>query len=219
MQDGNGADERQSTVEPYSEAAWRNEAHESESEPQAEFTKSFDNAYVKSDYTIHDDECSVTQADVESEFDAMMSSGTSLAGAAAVEIPTTVALVSEKLAPEPMADAARAFDAYFDETFEPAGKTAQEPGQPPHSAPQRLRSTELQQIAADHRSVAAGQERRVANRFERHRSIGQYNVQPVHPVEQAHGPRLQRRGQRPQRQCRPRRPDRDRFHVGTAAKP
>ena len=126
MQDGNGADERQSTVEPYSEAAWRNETHESESEPQAEFTKSFDNAYVKSDYTIHDDECSVTQADVESEFDAMMSSGTSFAGAAAVDIPTTAALVSEKLAPEPMADAARAFDAYFDETFEPAGKTAQD---------------------------------------------------------------------------------------------
>jgi len=126
MQDGNGADERQSTVEPYSEAAWRNEAHESESEPQAEFTKSFDNAYVKSDYTIHDDECSVTQADVESEFDAMMAGGASLAGAAAVDIPTTAALVSEKLAPEPMADAARAFDAYFDETFEPAGKTAQD---------------------------------------------------------------------------------------------
>ncbi len=126
MQDGNGADERQSTTEPYSEAAWRNETHESESEPQAEFTKSFDNAFVKSDYTIHDDECSVTQADAESEFDALMSGGSALAGAAAVAIPATAVLVSEKLAFEPMADAARAFDAYFDETFEPAGKTAQD---------------------------------------------------------------------------------------------
>ena len=68
-------------------------------------------------------------------------------------------------------------------------------------------------------TLSAGQQRRVANRFERHRSIGQHNVQPVHPVEQAHGPRLQRRGQRPQRQCRPRRPDRDRLHVNAAAKP
>ena len=158
MQDGNGADERQSIVEPYSEAAWRSETHESESEPQAEFTKSFDNAYVKSDYTIHDDECSVTQADVESEFDAMMSSGTSLARAATVAIPATAALVSEKLAPEPMADAARAFDAYFDETFEPAGKTAQdeipteqatEPqgtAPQPESAPEYVSDSEAEEI-------------------------------------------------------------------------
>ena len=125
MEDGNGADERQSVTEPYSEAAWSNEAQQSQSEPQAEFTKSFDNAYAKSEYTIHDDECGVTQADVESEFDALMSNGAPLSSAA-VAIPTAAVIASENLAVEPMADAARAFDAYFDETFEPSGKAAQD---------------------------------------------------------------------------------------------
>ena len=125
MQDGSGADERQTAAEPYSEAAWQNEAQQSESEPQAEFAKYFDNNFTKSEYTIHDDECGVTQADVESEFDALMSNGAPLSNAA-VAIPNVAALASENLAVEPMADAARAFDAYFDETLEPSGKVAQD---------------------------------------------------------------------------------------------
>ncbi|MEN6635705.1 MAG: hypothetical protein ABFC56_07645 [Clostridiaceae bacterium] len=158
IEDGSGADERKNAEDPYSEAAWANESLQSEREPQAEFVKTFDDAFVKSDYTVHDEECNITQADAESEFDALMSNGAPLAGAAAVAIPTVAALASENLAPEPMADAARAFDAYFDETFEPSGKTAQdevpadqatEPegaAPEPEASPERVSNEEAQAI-------------------------------------------------------------------------
>ena len=132
MEDGSGADERKSATEPYSEAAWANEAQESESEPQAEFVKTFDNAFEKSDYTIHDDECSVMQADAERAFDTLMSGGEVLAGATAATIPAVANIASEKLDAQPMEDAVRAFDAYFDETLDPEGKPAEDE----HSAEQ-----------------------------------------------------------------------------------
>ncbi|MEA4914855.1 MAG: hypothetical protein VB061_09825, partial [Christensenella sp.] len=131
--DGSGADERKNATEPYSEAAWADEAQESESEPQAEFVKTFDDAFVKSDYTIHDDECSVMQADAERAFDTLMSGGEVLAGTAAATIPIAATLATEKLDAQPMEDAARAFDAYFDETLEQGGKTAQD-GSPTEQA-------------------------------------------------------------------------------------
>ena len=124
MQDGSGADERISATKPYSEAAWANEALQSESEPQAEFIKTFDNAFVKSDYTIHDEECNITQADTESVFDTLMSGEAPLTEAAAI-LPIA-AIATENFAAQPMEDAVRAFDTYFDETFEPSGKTAQD---------------------------------------------------------------------------------------------
>lgn len=144
MEDGSGADERRSTAsEPYSEAAWVNGAQQSESEPQAEFSKSFDNAFTKSDYTIHDDECSVTRADAENEFDALMSEQGSFAeDAAAAAIPDAAELTAELLPEQPMEDAVRAFDAYFDEHFEPAGNAARDENlveqatQPQVSAPE-----------------------------------------------------------------------------------
>ncbi len=128
IEDGSGADERRSAAaEPYSEAAWVNGAQQSESEPQAEFSKSFDNAYTKSDYTIHDDECSVARVDAENEFDALMSEqDTIYEDAAGVVIPVAAELTVEHLPEQPMEDAVRAFDAYFDEHFEPGGKTAQD---------------------------------------------------------------------------------------------
>ena len=120
MVDGSGADERQA-AEPYSEAAWANEAQQSESEPQAEFTRVFDDAYRASEYTVQSDGCQVTQEDVESAFEAALTEKT----AASVSIPAGSAILTGSAATEPLADAARAFDEYFDGAFKPGGKTAQ----------------------------------------------------------------------------------------------
>ncbi len=110
--------------EPYSEAAWVNEAGESKTEPQAEFVQAFDGAYTKSDYSVRAD-CAVTQEDAKSAFDTFASSGEA-AQAAGSMIPESSVIVAAGIAAEPLEDAARAFDEYFDETFEPSGKTAQD---------------------------------------------------------------------------------------------
>jgi len=128
MEDGSGADERLSAVaEPFSEAAWANDALQSKSEPQAEFITSFDETYTKSDYTIHDDECSVSQADAKSAFDALLTEQGQTAGAdLAAVIPAATIGTTANFAAKPMEEAARAFDAYFNENFDPSGKTAQD---------------------------------------------------------------------------------------------
>ena len=122
-EDGSGADE-QMTI-PFSEAAWSNEQEQSKPEPQAEFTKAFDDAFVPSDYMVRSEECSVSQADVESAFDALLTDNAAGAlGAAA--IPATSALVAEHLPTEQQDDAVRAFDEFFSDALEPSGKLAQD---------------------------------------------------------------------------------------------
>jgi hypothetical protein len=122
MEDGSGADERQ-TAEPFSEAAWANEAQQSEAEPQAEFVKSFDDAFVNSEFTIYQDECVVLQAETERVFDALVS-GEEAASVAAVAIPLGSAAIASDLGAQPQEEAARAFDAYFEEAFVPGGNAA-----------------------------------------------------------------------------------------------
>jgi hypothetical protein len=110
--------------EPYSKAAWVNEAGESKTEPQAEFVQAFDGAYTKSDYTVRAN-CALTQEDAVSAFDALVS-GEETTQAEDSMIPESSASVAAGIAAEPLENAARAFDEYFDETFEPSGKTAQD---------------------------------------------------------------------------------------------
>ena len=121
MVDGNGADARQS-AEPYSEAAWSNEAQQSESEPQAEFTRVFDDAYHASNFIVQSDSCPVSQEDVERAFEAALADNSTASAA----IPEASMLLAGTNSSEPLADAVRAFDEYFDGTFEPSGKPAQD---------------------------------------------------------------------------------------------
>ena len=120
MEEGSGADER--LAEPFSESAWKNEAQQSEAEPQAEFTKSFDGAYVQSDYTVPSETCNVTPEDVESAFDALLSDETEHH---AEELPQASALTTASATLEPMDDVSRALDEYLDTALEPSGKLAQ----------------------------------------------------------------------------------------------
>jgi hypothetical protein len=112
--------------EPFSEAAWMNEAQQSESEPQAEFTKAFDDAFIKSDYNIHMDDCNVTQADAASAIDALLSGQDAGGTVTAERIPEASALVDTTRDVQPESDAVRAFDEYFIETFAPSGDAAQD---------------------------------------------------------------------------------------------
>ena len=123
--EGNGSrTQQQAAEEPYSEAAWVNETEESKTEPQAEFVQAFNGTYVKSDYSVHA-ECALTQEDAASAFDALVS-GEDAATTAAIMIPESSASVAAGIATQPLEDAARAFDEYFDQTLEPSGKTAQD---------------------------------------------------------------------------------------------
>ena len=120
MQDGSGADER--TAEPFSKAAWSNEAQQSEAEPQAEFTKAFDDAFAPSAYTVQSEACNVTPEDVENAFDALLTGETA---SKAEELPLASA-ISANLSTEPMDDVSRALDEYLDTALEPSGKQAQD---------------------------------------------------------------------------------------------
>ena len=51
------AQEEKPKAEPFSEAAWASTKQESKSEPQAEFTPAFSNAFTPSDFTVHSIEC------------------------------------------------------------------------------------------------------------------------------------------------------------------
>ena len=121
MEDGNGADERQAAVEPFSEAAWADEAQESTSEPQAEFTKAFENAYNGSDFVVQGDGCQLTQENTEQTFDAMFSAPLFAESAAVVAIP-----VSAAISVAPHAETEQVFDELFGERFDPSGKAAQD---------------------------------------------------------------------------------------------
>ncbi|MEA4869646.1 MAG: hypothetical protein VB062_03290 [Christensenella sp.] len=121
MEDGNGADERQTTTEPYSEAAWVNETQESKSEPQAEFTKAFENAYMDSGFVVRADACQFTQESAVQAFDAAFSTPSFAEQAAAVAIPAALAA-----GVAPQVEAEQVFDEFFGEHFDPSGKAAQD---------------------------------------------------------------------------------------------
>ena len=127
IEDGNGADERRMN-EPFSAAAWANEALRSESEPQAEFTRVFDPDYVQSDYTIQRDACVVSQEETQSVFDELVTDQQAAAPAAA--IPLGSAVVAARMGDQPLAETVRTVDEYFDTAFEPSGKLAQDEVQP-----------------------------------------------------------------------------------------
>ena len=125
MEDGNGADERQ-VAEPYSEQAWVNEAQQSESEPQAEFTRVYSDDFAKTDYTVQSEECAVTQQDAESAFDEIVSGQEPAGDMAAAAIPLGSAALAAGIAEKPLSDVSRAMDEYFDKAFDPDGKIAQD---------------------------------------------------------------------------------------------
>ena len=125
MEDGSGADERQVIVEPYSEAAWVNEAQQSESEPQAEFTKAFENAYPESDFVVRPDACQLTQENATEAFDAAFAAPAFAAGVAAADIPVPV---TAGVATH--AETEQVFDEIFREQFDPSGKLAQDAVEP-----------------------------------------------------------------------------------------
>ncbi|HWQ98230.1 MAG TPA: hypothetical protein VN538_09110 [Clostridia bacterium] len=123
MEDGSGADERRMN-EPFSAAAWANDALRSESEPQAEFTRVFDPDYVQSDYTIQQDACAVSQEETQSVFDELVTDQQT--AAPAVAIPLGSAVVAARMGDQPLAETVRTVDEYFDTAFEPSGKKAQD---------------------------------------------------------------------------------------------
>ena len=124
MEDGSGADERM-IAEPYSEQAWVNEAQQSESEPQAEFTRVYSDDFVKTDYTVQNEACLATQQDAECAFDEIVT-GLEPAAETAAAIPLGTAALAAEMVTQPQTDVSRAVDEYFDETFEPDGKLAQD---------------------------------------------------------------------------------------------
>ena len=149
IEDGSGADARRAPEEPYSEAAWANEAQQSESEPQAEFTKAFDDAFTKSEFSIHDDGCGITQAETQSAVDEALAAPADAAEA----LPLSAGTQAAELPAEPMADAVRAFDAYYDETLSAPGKAIRSESAPePYSAQAWAQSDAV----SDHEPQAEG---------------------------------------------------------------
>ena len=128
MEDGSGADDRQAVVEPYSEAAWVNEAQQSESEPQAEFTKAFENTFDKSDFVVHPDACQLTQENATEAFDAAFATPSFAAGAAAFAIPASI---KDDVASH--AETEQLFDEIFSGQFDPSGKLAQDAVEPQYA--------------------------------------------------------------------------------------
>ena len=135
IEDGSGADERQSAAaEPYSEAAWADEAQRSESEPQAEFTKAFDGAFAESEFVVRADGCHVTQADAAQAFDALFAAPAFAADAAAAAMPEAAVLSAAAETAQPQAEAERAFDEFFSGTLETGGEAAQGEAPPAQAA-------------------------------------------------------------------------------------
>ncbi len=119
-----GEPEQKSETEPYSEAAWSNEELTSESEPQAEFTKSFNDSYTDSDFTVRADGCHLEREDTEKELDAFLTAAeTTLDKTEAPDVAKPLADESSAMQ-QPggvHADAQSAFDDYFHESLEPGG--------------------------------------------------------------------------------------------------
>ena len=105
---------------PYSEQAWTSLFEQSTSEPQAEFTKSFDPAFTPSDVELQTGECAIPTSQEFSGAQAESSPDAEPFSRAAYES------VSHESASEPQAEAEQAFDEYFSSGFEPSGKTAQD---------------------------------------------------------------------------------------------
>jgi vacuolar-type H+-ATPase subunit H len=112
------AEERPLEV-PYSEQAWTSLYEQSASEPQAEFTKSFDPAYTPSDVALQTGECAIPTSQAEHAFDEYFASqefsGTQTAKSAETEPYSRAAYesVSHESASEPQAEFTKSFDPAF----------------------------------------------------------------------------------------------------------
>ena len=117
---------------PYSEQAWTSLFEQSASEPQAEFTKSFDPAFSPSDVELQTGECAIPAGQAEQAFDEYFAApeftGTQAEPSTNAEPYSRAAYesVSRESASEPQAELEQAFDEYFSSGFEPSGKTAQD---------------------------------------------------------------------------------------------
>jgi vacuolar-type H+-ATPase subunit H len=104
---------------PYSEQAWTSMYEQSASEPQAEFTKSFDPAYTPSDVALQTGECAIPTSQAEHVFDEYFSSqefsGAQTAQTAETEPYSRAAYesVSHESASEPQAEFTKSFDPAF----------------------------------------------------------------------------------------------------------
>jgi len=104
---------------PYSEQAWTSMFEQSASEPQAEFTKSFDPAFTPSDVELQTGECSIPTNQAEHAFDEYFASpefsGAQAESGAEAEPFSRAAYesVSHESASEPQAEFARSFDPAF----------------------------------------------------------------------------------------------------------
>ncbi len=67
--------ESSADAEPFSRAAYESVSHESASEPQTEFTKSFDPAFVPSNVEVQSSECAIPAGQAEQAFDEYFSTG------------------------------------------------------------------------------------------------------------------------------------------------
>lgn len=116
MQADSADGENASAAEPYSEAAWSSEFQTSESEPQAEFTKVFDEAYTATEFTVSADGCHLDAQETDREIDALLSDDAILSGSADAQEapePSTAAGVSEG----DHTNAQHAFDEFYHENF------------------------------------------------------------------------------------------------------
>ncbi|NLI54293.1 MAG: hypothetical protein GX417_08185 [Clostridiales bacterium] len=124
---GAGADGRTSvTAEPYSEAAWKEDAFESKSEEQAEFVKTFDGAYAASDFVVQADGCHLTQADAEQALDALLTSPGFETDAGAIAAPAAAAFntLAYGAGGARRTEAEQAFDELFDGDLKPDKESA-----------------------------------------------------------------------------------------------
>ncbi len=105
---------QQTAAEPFSEAAWANEAQESSTEPQAEFTKVFDNAYSESAFVVRADGCHLSQEQAEHMFDALFTAQDFSADTEeAQNAPEATAVKSASTQSEQTQEVDRAFEELF----------------------------------------------------------------------------------------------------------
>ena len=117
------AEERPLEV-PYSEQAWTSLFEQSESEPQAEFTKSFDPAFTPSDVEVQSNECAIPAGQAEQAFDEYFSTGLEPSGKTAQdEVAPAQAEGPEGAIAEPYSEKAWAQSA-FTSSLEPQAEGA-----------------------------------------------------------------------------------------------
>ncbi len=120
MQADSADGENLSAAEPYSEAAWSSETQTSESEPQAEFTKVFDEAYTDTEFTVRADGCHLDAQETDREIDALLSDDAILSGNAdAQEAPesSAAAAAAAGATEGDHTNAQQAFDEFYHENF------------------------------------------------------------------------------------------------------